>query len=192
MTSAIQRLAALVVGGVVAAGAVPVGAEEMAAPKSEPLVQPGWEQAMFPGAQLEKQEIVIDESLRSAVMSKFGVLPPDGPVEVFFVRDAAGKLAGGLLRQRISYLQGRLTLAVGLNSESRIAKVVIPDSDAIIHADVHDVAPRGIVTRYTVASLPQLKQIAASLQDREGLGRVVAQETLRAAATLKVLIDQGR
>lgn len=161
-------------------------------PKSEPLVDVGWEQALFPGLALEKQVVTVDEALRTSVSSTYGVDPTAEPFDVYFAKDSAGKLAGGLLQTRIPYLNGRFSLAVGLNMESRIVKVMIPESDAVIHMDVHDLAPRGIVTRYTVASLPQVKQIAKSLQGRNGLGTLVAQEVLRAGGTLKLLMDQVR
>ncbi|MBI3772979.1 MAG: hypothetical protein HY272_09800 [Gammaproteobacteria bacterium] len=159
-------------------------------PKSEPLVQTGWEQALFPGLTFEKQTITVDDALRASVSAIYGVDPPVEPFDVYFAKDSTGKLAGGLLQMRIPYLNGRFTLAVGLNMESRIVKVMIPESDAVIHMDVHDLAPRGIVTRYTVASLPQVKQIAKSFQGRNGLGALVAQEVLRAGGTLKVLMDR--
>jgi hypothetical protein len=158
--------------------------------KSEPLVEVGWEQVLFPGLVLEKQIITVDDALRASVNSTYGVDPPDEPFEIYFAKDGAGKLAGSLLQTRIPYLNGRFTLAIGLNMESRIVKVMIPASDAGIHMDVHDLAPRGIVTRYTVASLPQVKQIAKSLQGRNGLGTLVAQEVLRAGGTLKLLMDR--
>lgn len=168
-------------------------AEPQAAPaKSEPLVQSGWEQALFPGMALEKQSVVVDETLRTNVHSTYGVDPPAEPFDVYLAKDSTGKLGGGLLQTRIPYLNGQFTLAVGLNMESRIVKVIIPESDAVIHMDVHDLAPRGIVTRYTVASLPQVKQIAKSLEGRNGLGSVVSLEVLRAAGTLKVLMDRVR
>lgn len=161
-------------------------------PKSEPLVDASWEQALFPGLTLEKQAFTVDDALRANVNSTYGVDPPAEPFDVYFAKDSAGKLAGGLLQTKIPYLNGHFTLAVGLNMESRIVKVVVPESDAVIHMDVHDLAPRGIVTRYTVASLPQVKQIAKSLQGRNGLGTLVAQEVLRAGGTLKVLMDRTR
>lgn len=159
---------------------------------AEPLVQAGWEQALFPGLMLEKQNVSVDAALRTSVNSIYGVESSAEPFDVYFAKDSAGKLGGGLLQTRIPYLNGKFTLAVGLNMESRIVKVMIPESDAVIHMDVHDLAPRGIVTRYTIATLPQVRMIAKSFEGRNGLGGLVAQEVLRAGGTLKLLMDRVR
>ena len=52
--------------------------------KSEPLVQAGWEQALFPGLTLGKQAVTVDDALRANVNSIYGVDPTTEPFDVYF------------------------------------------------------------------------------------------------------------
>lgn len=160
-----------------------------AAAGAEPV---DWKQRLFPRALFAPQTADLNGALREAYVERAGSTPAPASFNFEFVRDARGVLLGAVTQDRISYKQSYFVLALGLNTLSRIEKVFILDIGPEVHADIVDAAPNGIVTRYTAISVRQLRLIAQSLQARDDVGALLANEVLRRAALLDALLAAER
>jgi len=156
------------------------------------------EQARFisytlpPGTKTEALEFRLDEQLRTLTAEKYGVSPDDHPYTIILSRNSEDTHpASGVIIMEIPHRQGSILLAVALSDELRVLKAAILEVSPAYREDFESTTGTGILTRYTMTSVRQLRYLASVLKKQGAAAELVGRQIHNMGAILATVMQHS-
>ena len=165
---------------------VDVSAENMSDGRKQFLDIAALEHANFPKNSVKKRYFVSVSNLhREFAKNKYRIELEQRDYNIVLAKDGDNyQTISGLVTVEIPYKETSMLLAVILSDELRVQRVAVVSVDKKYVDDFKSSIGVGVIKRYTMTSLRQLKYLASEIKKQGALSELVSAEIAMMAATL--------
>ena len=135
-----------------------------------------------------------DEELKTLTAEKYGVTPDDHPYKLILSRRSEEEAhpEGGVIIMEATYQQGSILLALALSGELRVLKAAILEVSPAYQQDFESTTGTGILTRYTMTSVRQLRYLASVLKKQGPAAELVGHQIHNMGVILATIIQHSK
>jgi len=150
--------------------------------------------ALPPGTKTKALEFRLDEELKTLAAEKYGVTPDDHPYTLILSRRSVEDthLEGGVIIMEATYQQGSILLALALSEELRVLKAALLEVSPAYQQDFESSTGTGILTRYTMTSVRQLRYLASVLKKKGAAAELVGRQIHNMGAILATVMQHSK
>lgn len=143
-----------------------------------------------PGIPSDPIEFRPDERMKSLATEKYGATLEDHPYTLILSRSSEdAHPGGGVIIMEAAYQKGAILLALALSDELRVVKAAILEVSPAYQQGFESTTGTGILTRYTMTSVRQLRYLASVLKKQGAAAELVGRQIHNMGAILATVLQ---